>query len=181
VTYFEIDDAATLNVKQACYEHHGFDVDVKFIPGNYVMDGMIDLLEQNGFDGDLPSYFIWEGNTMYLPLDGTRQVLTELRNHVKRFRVSFDYMPESVISKTTGDPGITTLVESFANMGAPWLSGIKDVTSLARELGLDVVENFRMAELHQEYGVTRPMASPIFNYYAVCTLGRESVSRRQAA
>jgi len=173
VTYFEIDDAATLNVKQACYEHHGFDVNAKFIPGNYVVDGLIDLLEQNGFDCDLPSYFIWEGNTMYLPLDGTRQVLAALRTFVKRFRVSFDYMAESVILMTTGDPGITTLVESFANMGAPWLSGIKDVRGLAQELGLDVVENFRMAELHQEYGVTRPMASPIFNYYAVCTLGGE--------
>jgi hypothetical protein len=90
-------------------------------------------------------------------------------------------MAESVISKTTGDPGITTLVESFANMGAPWLSGIKDVKSLARELGLYVVENFPLAELYQEYGVRRPMASTIFNYYAVCTLGGESASRRQAA
>jgi methyltransferase (TIGR00027 family) len=181
VTYFEIDEAATLNVKQACYQHHGLDVNVKFIAGNYVVDGTIDLLEQNGFDCGLPSYFIWEGNTMYLPIDGTRKVLAELRSHVKRFRVSFDYMAESVISKTTGDPGITTLVESFANMGAPWLSGIKDVKGLARDLGLDVVENFRMADLHQEYGVTRPMSSPIFNYYAVCTLGHESASRRQAA
>jgi methyltransferase (TIGR00027 family) len=180
VTYFEIDDAATLNAKQACYERHGFDVNVKFIPGNYVMDGTIDLLEQNGFDCGLPSYFIWEGNTMYLPLDGTRQVLTELRDHVQRFRVSFDYMAESVISKTTGDPGITTLVESFENMGAPWLSGINDVKGLAREIGLDVVENFAIAELHQEYGIRR-RASPIFNYYALCTLGRESASRRQAA
>jgi len=111
----------------------------------------------------------------------TRQVLAELRSHMKRFRVSFDYMSESVISKTTGDPGVTTLVESFANMGAPWLSGIKDVTGLAHELGLDVVENFRLAELHQEYGVARPMASPIFNYYAVCTLEGESASKRQAA
>jgi len=181
VTYFEIDDAPTLNIKQACYQHHGFDVNVKFIAGNYMVDGTIDLLEQNGFDCGLPSYFIWEGNTMYLPIDGTRKVLAELRSHVKRFRVSFDYMAESVISKTTGDPGITTLVESFANMGAPWLSGIKDVKGLAWDLGLDVVENFRMAELHQAYGVTRPMSSPIFNYYAVCTLGHESASRRQAA
>jgi methyltransferase (TIGR00027 family) len=181
VTCFEIDDAATLNVKHACYQHHGFDVNVKFIPGNYVVDGMIDLLEQNGFDCSLPSYFIWEGNTMCLPLDGTKQVLAELRSHVKRFRVSFDYMAESVISKTTGDPGITTLVESFANMGAPWLSGIKDVKSLARELGLYVVEHFPLAELYQEYGVRRPMASTIFNYYAVCTLGHDSASKRQAA
>jgi methyltransferase (TIGR00027 family) len=181
VAYFEIDDAATLSIKQECYQERGFDVNVKFIPGNYVTDGMIDLLEQNGFDTDLPSYFIWEGNTMYLPLDGTKQVLVELRNHVKHFRVSFDDMAESVIAKTTGDPGITTLVESFGSMGAPWLSGIKDVTSVARELGLNLIEKFRMAELHQEYGLTRPIASPIFNYYAVCTLGREPTSRRQAA
>ena len=66
-------------------------------------------------------------------------------------------------------------------MGAPWLSGIKDVRALAEELGLEVVENFRIAEPHQEYGIARPMASPIFNYYAVCTLGGESASRRQAA
>ena len=181
VTYFEIDDGATLQAKQACYEEQGFDVDLRFIPGNYVTDGLIELLERHNFDFDLPTYFIWEGNTMYLPLDRAKQVLTELRNHVTRFRVSFDYMAESVISKTTGDPGITSLVESFASMGAPWLSGIRDVQSLAQELGLSLIENFRTAELHQVYGLRRPMASPIFNFYSVCTLGRESTRRRRAA
>jgi methyltransferase (TIGR00027 family) len=34
VTYFEIDDAATLAVKQACYRRYGIDADVQFIPGN---------------------------------------------------------------------------------------------------------------------------------------------------
>jgi hypothetical protein len=38
-----------------------------------------------------------------------------------------------------------------------------------------------LAELYQEYGVRRPMASTIFNYYAVCTLGHDSASKRQAA
>ena len=172
MTYFEIDDPATLAVKQACYEQQCFDVNLKFIPGNYVTDGMIDLLEQTDFDFDLPTYFIWEGNTMYLPLDCTKQILTDLRRHVTRFRVSFDYMAESVISKTTGDPGITRLVESFANMGAPWLSGIRDIQSFARELRLDLIENFPTSELHRAYWSGRPMASPIFNYYSVCTLGR---------
>ena len=58
-------------------------------------------------------------------------------------------MAESVISKTTGEPGITKLVESFANMGAPWLSGVSDIGNLAYELGLSLVENFRTAELHR--------------------------------
>ena len=57
VTYFEIDDAATLAVKQGCYHRQSIGANVKFIPGNYVTDGLIDLLEKHGFDVDLASYF----------------------------------------------------------------------------------------------------------------------------
>jgi len=170
VTYFEIDDAATLSIKETCYDAQGFDVNVRFIPGNYVTDGLIDLLARNSFDFDLPTYFIWEGNTMYLPLESNKRILTDIRNHVKRFRLSCDYMSESVITKTTGDPGIVTLVEAFANMGAPWISGIADITNLAHELGLNVIENFRTGELYQSYWTGRPMTSPIFEFYSVCTL-----------
>ena len=172
VTYFEIDEAATLEVKRACYEQQGFDLNLKLIPGNYVTDGLIGLLERNGFDCDLPTYVIWEGNTMYLPLDCTKQILAELRRSVTRFCVSFDYMAESVISKTTGDSGVTRLVESFANMGAPWLSGIRDIQSLACELSLDLIENFRTAELYRAHWLSRLMPSPIFDFYSVCTVGR---------
>jgi methyltransferase (TIGR00027 family) len=173
VAYFEIDDAATLKLKKTCYERQGIDVNLKFIPGNYVTDGLISLLKQNDFDFDVPTYFIWEGNTMYLPLDTVKQVLTELRKYVKRFRLSFDYMAEAVITKTTGDSGITSLVESFANIGAPWLTGIRDIHSLARELSLNLVENFKTSELYERYRVGRPMTSPIFGFYSVCTLGFE--------
>jgi methyltransferase (TIGR00027 family) len=172
VTYFEIDEAATLAIKKVRYEQQGFDVNVKFIPGNYVTDGLIDLLTENQFDFNLPTYFIWEGNTMYLPLDCMKRVLTQLGNYVKRFRLSFDYLAESVIAKTTGDAGIISLVESFENMGAPWLSGISDIQGLAHELSLSLVENFRTSELYRAYWSGRPMASPIFNFYSVCTLER---------
>lgn len=171
VRYFEIDEAETLALKQACYQRQGFDPNLTFIPGNYVTDGLIDLLEHNDFDPDQPTYVIWEGNTMYLPLDATKRILTELRDYVPGFRLSCDYMAESVISKTTGDPGITRLVESFANMGAPWRSGISDIHRLAHQLGLTVIENFQTSELHELYGLQRPMLSPIFDFYSVCTLG----------
>ena len=52
-------------------------------------------------------------------------------------------MAEAVISKTTGDSGITSLVESFATMGAPWLSGIRDIQSLAREIRFNLIDNFK--------------------------------------
>jgi methyltransferase (TIGR00027 family) len=171
VAYFEIDDAATLKLKQACYERQGIDVNVKFIAGNYVTDGLIDLLKENDFDFDVPTYFIWEGNVMYLPLNSVKHTVTELRRYLTRFRLSFDYLAEAVISKTTGDPGITKLVESFAAMGAPWLSGIRDIETLAREMSLQLVENFKTAELWQTHLQGRPVTSPIFDFYSVCTLG----------
>ena len=68
VTYFEIDDPATLALKRRCYERAALNINVTFIPGNYVTDGLVEMLARNGFDFDLPTYFIWEGNTMYLPL-----------------------------------------------------------------------------------------------------------------
>jgi methyltransferase (TIGR00027 family) len=115
VTYFEIDDGATLNLKRTRYEEHSIHHNVKFIPGDYVTDGLIDLLEENNFDFDLPTYLIWEGNTMYLPLETTKQIMAQVRTYLRQFRLSFDYMADVVISKTTGDPAITRLVESFAS------------------------------------------------------------------
>jgi len=170
VTYFEIDDAATLELKQACYQKAGIDTNVTFIAGNYVMDGLITLLKQSDFDFDLPAYFIWEGNTMYLPIENTKAILNQLKKHVKQFRLSFDYMADAVISKTTGDPGITSLVESFASMGAPWVSVIRDIQRFAHELQLKLIQNFKTSELYQTYR-GRPMTSPIFGFYSVCTLG----------
>jgi hypothetical protein len=56
-------------------------------------------------------------------------------------------------------------------MGAPWLSGIRDIRALAREVGLHVVEDFKTAELYRSYWLDRPITSPIFAFYSVCTLG----------
>jgi O-methyltransferase involved in polyketide biosynthesis len=71
VKYFEIDDPATLNLKQARYEERSIDVNLTFIPANYVTDGLIELLKQNGFDVARPSYFLWEGR--HVPAAGNRE------------------------------------------------------------------------------------------------------------
>jgi methyltransferase (TIGR00027 family) len=175
VTYFEIDDGATLSLKQTCYEEYRIQANVRFIPGNYVTDGLIPLLEEADFHFDLPTYLIWEGNTMYLPMESAKQILAQLRTYLRQFRLSFDYMAEEVISKTTGDAGITRLVESFANMGAPWVSGIRDIQALADEMNLRVIENFKTADLHKAYWPRRRLASPIFKFYSVCTVGSEGL------
>ncbi len=69
----------TLRMKQARYAANGIDAAVTFIPGNYVAAGVLPLLTSNGFDTSLPSFFIWEGNTMYLTRPDVMRVLTDLR------------------------------------------------------------------------------------------------------
>ena len=169
VRYFEIDDQTTIDLKRRCYQAARIDPGVTLIPGNYVRDGLIELLRSNGFQFDAPTYFIWEGNVMYMPLATDTQTMRLLKQHVKRFRLSFDYLTEAVITKTTGDASLTTLVESFEAMNAPWLSGIDDVRGLAAEVGLTVIEDVTTGELYRKYR-GRVASSRIFQHYSICTL-----------
>jgi O-methyltransferase involved in polyketide biosynthesis len=172
VTYYEIDDAATLAIKQACIEAHEIQADVKFIAGNYLADGLMRLLRKSGFDPDQPTYVIWEGNTMYLTLDDNKAVMEQLRNNLSIFHLSFDYLASSIITRTSGDAGLTRMMQNFVNMGAPWITGIDNIPDLANEVGMTLVENFTTGYLHRRY---RPnLSSPVFGpFYSVCTLGSQ--------
>jgi methyltransferase (TIGR00027 family) len=170
VDYFEIDDESILEFKKARLEENCIDTKVRFIPGNYVTDGFVDLLKKTEFNFERPTHFIWEGNTMYLTAAAVNQVLADITRHVKQFTISFDYMSEEVIAKATGDPEVTSLVERFASMGAPWNYGISDVRSLAEKAATTILENVKISDLHRVYWPNQPLDSPLYDYYSICTL-----------
>src|SRR4029434_1377899 len=49
VRFFEIDDPATMALKRRRYAEAHIDAPVRLIAGNYVTDGLVDLLRSNGF------------------------------------------------------------------------------------------------------------------------------------
>jgi len=110
VLYFEIDDANTLGFKKARLTENGIDPAAIFIPGDYVAEGVLALLEAHGFKRDAPAFFIWEGNTMYLTKADVMKVLTELARGVREFSISFDYMSEEVIAGP----------QSLSSASRPW-------------------------------------------------------------
>jgi methyltransferase (TIGR00027 family) len=175
VAYFEIEDAGTLDLKRARYSETGTDARVTLISANYVTSGVIALLEANGFDRGLPSFFIWEGNTMYLTPTHVMKVLNDLKDNVRRFAISFDYMDEAVVGMTTGEEGATAFVERFAGMGAPWTYGLDDLPALAREAGLAVADATTVGKLFRLYWPDRPMQSVIYDHYGLCTLRSPAV------
>jgi methyltransferase (TIGR00027 family) len=170
VAYFEIDDLNTLGFKKARLAERGIDARVTFISGDYVADDFLRLLETNGFRFELPAYFIWEGNTMYLTGASVRKILADLRKRVGQFTISFDYMAEEVIAHATGDQRTSNFVDRFAAMGAPWRFGVNDIEALAQDAAMTIVDNLRIAELHRTYWPSRPLDSNMYDYYSVCTL-----------
>lgn len=107
---------------------------------------------------------------MYLTADSVRQVMIDIAKRVERVTLAFDYMAPEVIAKSTGDPAITALVESFAAMGAPWTFGIGNLQELARQAGMSILENRKTADLYRDYRPDGIIDTPLYGLYSLCTL-----------
>ena len=97
---------------------------------------------------------------MYLTELSVIKVLTELREHISHFSISFDYMAEEVVALSTGNQPTTSFVERFAQMGAPWRFGINDLEGLLEEAVMKVVRRC-------------DNGAPLSNLLAAPTVGRE--------
>ena len=170
VDYFEIDDEITLEFKKAKFDKNRINTKVRFIHGNYVSNGLFELLKKSDFDSQLLTHFIWEGNTMYLAEAAVDEVLADIARHVRQFTISFDYVSEDLILRTTGDPEITSVVDRFGAMGAPWIYGISDIRGLAERAAISISENVKVADLYRTYWPGQPVDSAIYDHYSICTL-----------
>jgi O-methyltransferase involved in polyketide biosynthesis len=128
------------------------------------------LLDANGFDLGLPTYVIWEGNTMYLNRPAVLEVLIVLRESVGELAISFDYLTKAVIDYATGDDQTSAFVWRFAEMGAPWSFGIDDLEALAGDARLIVVDKIKTADLYRAFWPSRPLDSIWYDNYSLCTL-----------
>ncbi|WP_333382692.1 class I SAM-dependent methyltransferase [Microcoleus sp. B4-D4] len=170
VTYFEIDDSDTLELKEETLKANKISANVRYIPGDYIKDGLIALLKESELDFERPTYFLWEGNTTLLAKKDVILTLEQIRDNVKSFRLSFDYMSERVILRTTGYQDINDYIDKYESMYAPWITGFENIATLADELNLKVIENFSTADLHAQYRPGRSLESNLFKFYFVCTL-----------
>jgi hypothetical protein len=102
------------------------------------------------------------------------KLLAELKERLRAFGLSFDYMSEEVIAYATGDRQVSSFVERFAVMGAPWHFGINDLEALATEAALTVVDGITTGELHRAYWSSQPLDSIIYQHYSLCTLRHDA-------
>lgn len=170
VSFYEIDQGEVLAYKQQQLEDNGYAVLSHLIEGDYIRDHVLALLTSRGFKADEETYFIWEGNTMYIPEEAIVSFLRQLRIEVLRFRISLDYLSEEMIQQNTGFEGAVNLVNGFAKMGAPWVTGFADIHHVAGQTGLTILENKWVAEVVDPSQLRETLSRDLFRHYSVCTL-----------
>ncbi|MEW6270052.1 MAG: SAM-dependent methyltransferase [Thermodesulfobacteriota bacterium] len=170
VAWFEVDRRPVLDFKRACLRRHGLETGAAHLACDYVRDDFVAGLVSAGFDPRLPSYVIWEGNTFFLPLDDVVLVLLQLCRRLERFEISFDYMSDRVISRSTGDPRVGEFAQTYADLGAGFVSGLADLPAFARDLGLEVADHRAASELARRHLAADAGELRLFEHYFLATL-----------
>ena len=141
VRFCDVDQPAVIEFKNKVLETHG----VTPCPGiecNYLEVDLPGELAEAGFDLEAPILFIWEGNTMYLPIDLIHDFLDRMRAQIPHMTIAFDYLSEKIINRTSGDDRITEITDMFENnFGVKWLTGFDDLSVFQEKHGLEVIES----------------------------------------
>lgn len=168
VTFFEIDRREVIDYKRQRLERFGYFTPSVFVEADYIREDWLAALEARGFKPGEETYFIWEGNTMYIPAEAISSFLIRLRARVARFRISFDYVADGMIEGNAA----TQLVRQFETMGAKWVTGFADIQPLAAQAGLTLLENRRVSEV-VESSPFRVALGDLFADYSICTMSHE--------
>ncbi len=141
VRFCDVDQPAVLQFKNKVLEAGGV-TPCAGIDCNYLEVDLPSELKKAGFDLEAPILFIWEGNTMYLPVDLIHDFLARMRAQVPRMTIAFDYFSEKIINRTSGDDRITEVTDFFENnFNVKWVTGFDDLSVLTEKHGFEVVES----------------------------------------
>ncbi len=170
VNYFEIDHATVLESKKRLYESKMINKNATYIGIDYIKYDFIKELQLNNINFNLPTYFIWEGNTMYIEVEKIKEILVKIKNNfLNNSTISFDYFSEHIVNKTTGIIEADQMVDRFKEIKAPMISVFSNIENIAKECGLEVTENIKCSDLTKKYKIDdRPF--PTQDYYYFCTL-----------
>ena len=172
VTFFDVDQPAVVQYKRQVLESHGLQpwpaVDCDYLDVN-----LPDKLPEAGFDPNLPSLFIWEGNTMYLPQDLIFGFLNQLAAQFPAFTIAFDYVSTTVIDGTSGVDSVTRAFDYFYERFTPFITGFDDPAVFEQATPLQIVASGSMdhfgARLSPRFAETLAPLSGLYNY---CVLSK---------
>jgi methyltransferase (TIGR00027 family) len=160
--YFEVDRADVLGWKARRLASTGFTWPSTQVACDYTRVDVAGELGAVGLRLDEPSFVLWEGNSMYIPLDEIERLLGSLRASLPRATIAFDFLPQAIAV------GGTPLTRAFAGLGAPWVTGIDDLEGLARRTGYGIGHRAVFAELLGQLRPHRALDGELAGTYSGC-------------
>jgi methyltransferase (TIGR00027 family) len=134
VRVFEVDRHATQMLKkQRVQDALGMPpANLTYVPIDFQHDDLADVLRRHGHDQSLPTFFIMEGVTMYVPEDGVRATLRYVAGHPAGSAIVFDFMYRPMVDMlrninwATVPDSFKPMVQRFLNLikDEPWVFGI---------------------------------------------------------
>lgn len=148
VEVFEVDHPSTQRYKRECIADFPAREKHHFVSVDFERESLNDRLEACGHRPDLPTIWVWEGVTMYLPQDAITATLQTLADRsAAGSRVLVTYLPPSGMRTAIGF-GTGILGERFHAAFTP-----AELASLLGEHGFEVVADESSVEWHQRWAV----------------------------
>lgn len=120
---FEVDTPRTQAFKRAMLDKAGVDATrVTFVAADFMKENWFENLVDAGFEPDKPSFFLWEGVTMYLDRAAVERTLRTIAGTATGSVVAFDYLaPETAEGQSLY---LRVATASLKAVGEPWRFGI---------------------------------------------------------
>lgn len=158
VRFFEVDSPATQQDKKERVEQlfGSLPLQVVYVPVDFETQSLEERLAEAGFSAKEPSFFVWEGVTMYLNAEAVHATLAFVaENSPAGSEIVFDYVYAGVIDGTYGEPPAarTRRLKRLEAWGEPWLFGIPQgqTAEFIEQRGLELVSDFSVRELFEKY------------------------------
>jgi len=162
-TIYDLDLPIMLNERRKIFDYskkesiHNVAIDI-------TSQRLEEVLKQSGFDSTQPTFFIWEGGSMYFRADEIDAIFSSIARMMHRFsRFWFDFVSEDLIHDTTDIKSAEIFMENMRKMGEPFINGYNNTASLAKAYRLEVEENTASGEV-------LGMEEEIYNHYSFCIL-----------
>jgi methyltransferase (TIGR00027 family) len=126
---------------------------VTYIPVDFNTQELADVLKENQFDFQKPTFIIWEAVTQYITADAVNKNFRFMASLPAGSSVVFTYVLESVVKKQSKIKGANELMEFFEKRNSPWLFGIEPVAlpGYLKQFGLLLTEDVGANWYQQKY------------------------------
>ncbi len=153
---FELDDVATQEHKRALLEqaHVAIPEQLTFVPIDFIVDSLADMLAEAGYAPEKRTLFIWEGVTYYLPLQAVEETLHFVRfNSPPGSTICFDYMlPASELEGRFGAQQARAAMQAmYTAEPLHFALSESQIGTFLGERGLEIVAHLTAEQMQAQY------------------------------